>query len=138
MSRVVLISCVSRKLNHRAKARDIYVSDLFRKSLAYAQRLQPDAVYILSAKYGLVHPDDELEPYDLTLTFMPINAARAWADGVLRSLRERTDVGGDHFILLAGEKYRRFLVPHLRSVEVPMLGLGIGQQLHFLGRRLSE
>jgi hypothetical protein len=27
---------------------------------------------------------------------------------------------------LAGENYRKFLIPHLRNYEVPMLGLGIG------------
>ncbi len=49
------------------KAEDLYVSDLFRKSLAYARQLQPAAIFILSAKYGLVRPADPIDPYNLTL-----------------------------------------------------------------------
>ena len=135
---VVLVSCASEKLGHRAKAKDLYISDLFKKSFAFAQRLKPKAVFILSAKHRLVHPDDEIDPYNLTLNDMPSADVEAWADAVFESLQQRTDVEEDHFVFLAGDKYRRYLVPRLRSVEVPMEGLGIGEQLHFLKRRLAE
>lgn len=135
---VVLVSCANEKLDHRAKAKDLYVSDLFRKSFAFAQRLTPKAVFILSAKHRLVHPDDEIDPYNLTLNDMPLADVEAWADAVFEQLRHRTDVEDDHFVFLAGDRYRRYLVPRLRSVEVPMEGLGIGEQLQFLKRRLAE
>jgi hypothetical protein len=138
MSRVVLISCVSQKLAHRAKARDLYVSTLFKLSRAYAEKLKPDAIFILSAKYGLVHADDEIYPYDLTLNTMSAADVKAWAARVLRDLQVRTNVDTDHYTFLAGDKYRKYLEPHLRCVEVPMLGLPIGKQLQFLKRRLSE
>lgn len=138
MKRVVLISCASRKVSHRAKAEDLYVSDLFRLSLAYARQLQPDWLFILSAKHGLVHPNDEIDPYDVTLTTMPIEAVRAWSDMVFDALRQRTSVDADHFIFLAGDRYRRFLAPRLRFTEVPMARLGIGKQLQYLKRRLGE
>ena len=47
MRKIVLISCVSKKLVHAAKVRDIYVSPLFRLNLAYAESLKPDAIYVL-------------------------------------------------------------------------------------------
>jgi len=50
MKRIVLISCVSQKRSCRSKAKDLYISALFKKNLAYAQRLNPDAIYILSAE----------------------------------------------------------------------------------------
>jgi len=53
MKKIVLISCVKRKLPHRVPAKDLYISQLFKLSFAYAQRLRPDAIYILSAKHGL-------------------------------------------------------------------------------------
>lgn len=31
MAVIVLISCVSKKLNHKAKAKDLYISQLFQK-----------------------------------------------------------------------------------------------------------
>jgi len=63
MKRVVLISCVKQKQPGKARARDLYSSPLFRKHLAYAELLAPDAIYILSARYGLVPLDAEIEPY---------------------------------------------------------------------------
>ena len=86
MKKIVLISCVSKKQPHRAKAKDLYISPLFRKNMAYAQKLKPDAVYILSAKYGLLDLEADIEPYDLTLNNMPVGEIKAWAENVLEQL----------------------------------------------------
>ena len=53
MKKIVLISCGKDKCNQRAKARDMYKGSLFKKSLRYAQKLNPDQIFILSAKHGL-------------------------------------------------------------------------------------
>jgi Family of unknown function (DUF6884) len=134
---IALIACASKKRNRRAKAEDLYDSELFRKSLAYAKQMQPAAIFILSAKHGLVQLDDLITPYDVTLNKMSRAQAKAWSDRVLDQLRSRTNVEKDHFVVLAGDRYRRDLVPELRSVEVPMEGLGIGKQLQFLKRQLT-
>ncbi|MGK9370146.1 DUF6884 domain-containing protein [Melioribacter sp. Ez-97] len=138
MSTVVLISCVSKKLSHRAKARDLYVSPLFRMNLKYAQRFSPEQVFILSAKYGLVGLDEEIEPYDVTLNTMSVRERRSWAKKVVTQLREYCDLEKGHFVILAGQKYRQYLLPYLRSYEVPLAGLPIGKQLQFLKRETSR
>lgn len=138
MKKIVLISCVSKKLAHPANARDLYVSPLFRLNLEYAKKLKPDTIYILSAKHGLLDLDTEIEPYNLTLNNMPSRQVQAWAEQVLEHLKERADLSKDHFVLLAGQKYRKFLVPRLASYEVPMEGLTIGRQLRFLSERVHE
>ncbi len=132
MRRIVLIACGARKRSQPSKARDLYVSPLFQKNLRYAERLAPDRIYILSAKYGLLDPDDEVEPYDLTLNAMESAEVRFWAAQVLEQLAQRTDLKQDQFIFLAGAKYRRYLIPHLAHVEVPFEGLTIGKQLRSL------
>lgn len=134
MRKIILISCVSKKLPYKSKARDLYISALFKKNLQFAQKLNPDQTFILSAKYGLVRLDDEIEPYDLTLNTMSTAEIRLWANGVLRQLAEVSDLQQDHFIFLAGDKYRKYLLPRLKNVEIPLQGLRIGEQLH----RLSE
>ena len=134
MKTIVLISCVSKKLTHPAKARDLYVSPLFKKNLAYVQKLKPDAIYILSARYGLVELDQRIEPYDLTLNTMTAQQVKLWADRVLSQLSERADLAKDHFIFLAGQKYRKYILPELASYEIPLEGLPIGKQL----QKLSE
>lgn len=133
MSKVVLISCASKKARHKARARDLYVSDLFRKELQYAVKLAADYIFILSAKYGLVALDQEIEPYDLTLNTMSPPEIEQWALGVLGQLAEKADLQNDEFVFLAGAKYRKYLVPHLGHVQVPLEGLRIGQQLQRLG-----
>ncbi len=37
--KIVLISCVSKKLAHRAKAKELYISTLFKLNLKYATQL---------------------------------------------------------------------------------------------------
>lgn len=48
--KVVLISCVKKKLPGRARVQDLYVSTLFRSNLEFARSLKPDAIYILKTK----------------------------------------------------------------------------------------
>ena len=138
MAKVVLISCVSKKLPRKAKARDLYISQLFRKSLKYAQQLSPKEIYILSAKYGLVPLDKEIEPYDVTLNNMSVQERKSWASKVIPQLREHCDLEKDHFVILAGQKYRQYLLPKLKSYEVPMEGLPIGKGLQFLNEQLQS
>ncbi len=107
-------------------------------NLRYAKRLEPDAIFILSAKYGLLDLDQVIEPYNLTLKTMKSSQIKEWADGVLEQLKKRADLQSDHFIFLAGDKYRKHLTPHLASYEVPLLGMSIGKQLQHLARLSDE
>lgn len=67
----VFISCVKSKRKTKAKARDMYISPLFRYSLKYALSLTSEnKIYILSAKYGLLKLDEVINPYELTLNTM--------------------------------------------------------------------
>ena len=115
-----------------ARARDLYQSALFEKSLAYGERLRPDAMFILSAKHGLLPVDRVIAPYDETLNTKGAAAIQDWAGRVLKDLQRVSDIPRDRFTVLAGEKYRKYLVPHLEHVEVPLEGLPIGKQLQRL------
>jgi len=132
MQRIVLLSCVSKKLDTKSRARDLYISPLFRYALKYAESLDTDKIFILSAKYGLVDLDMEIEPYELTLNGMKSIEKKVWADDVLKQLASESDLDNDEFVFLAGENYRKYIVPHIKNYNVPMQGLGIGKQLKFL------
>jgi hypothetical protein len=134
MGNYVLIACVGDKRSAAAPACDLYQSPLFRKALRYAQRLNPDGIFILSAKYGLVPSNAVIAPYDETLNDKSTPEIRAWADRVLHQLRAVFNLESDHFTILAGQNYRKFLVPSLRHYDVPLEGLGIGKQLQALDR----
>jgi hypothetical protein len=136
MSKIVLISCVSLKQDRPSPARELYVSPLFKKNLAYAESLNPDKIFILSAKYGLLEIDEKVAPYDLTLNTMKMAAVREWADSVLAQLRVKADLKEDQFIFLAGQRYRKYLIPFMGEYQIPMEGLGIGRQLSYLTKAL--
>lgn len=137
MKKIVLISCASKKLDHNAKAKDLYISPLFKFNLQYAISLKPDRIFILSAKYGLVGLDQELEPYNLTLNTMKDAVVKVWAEKITTQLEKVANLQTDNFIFLAGVKYRKHLIPSLKHYEVPLSGLGIGKQLQFLKNKLK-
>jgi cytoplasmic iron level regulating protein YaaA (DUF328/UPF0246 family) len=130
--KIVLISCVSKKLNHKARACELYISPLFKFNLKYANKFNPDKIFILSAKYGLVKLDDEIQTYNQTLNKMKKEDIEKWSENVLEKLNSLTDLGKDEFIFLAGERYRRFIIPKISNYQIPLKGLGIGKQLKFL------
>ena len=96
------------------------------------------ALCLTVAKYGLVDPETEIDPYEETLNTKSDREIRSWANGVLASLRETTDIIRDSFVILAGERYRKHLINYLPNHTVPMQGLGIGQQLKWLKERCTR
>jgi hypothetical protein len=136
---VGLVACASQKLQRPAPARELYVSQLFKKASAYAG-LTCDRWYILSAKHGLVHPETVLEPYDQRLSGSRTSSVnKEWAARVRKQLTEELDgIGNARLIALAGEQYRTILRDIPWPYEVPLQGLGIGQQLGWLTRKLAE
>ena len=138
MARIVLVSCVSKKLPHKAKAKDLYVSSLFKYCLKYSESFNPDKVFILSAEHGLLGLEQEIEPYNRTLNNMPAREIRVWAEDVLAQLRKVFDLDKDEFIFLAGRKYRKYLIPHIRNYKVPLESLSIGKQLKYLKDAVSK
>lgn len=57
MKKIVLIACSSKKRKEKALVKDIYISALFKYSYEYAQKLNPDNIFVLSAKYGLLETE---------------------------------------------------------------------------------
>lgn len=134
----VLISCVSQKLDEKAKAQDLYISSLFKKNLQFARSLHPDQIFILSAKYGLLELDDVIDTYNVSLNNLKSKDVRDWSNMVLSQLRRKTDIDNDEFVFLAGEKYRKYLMPHIQNFTIPMLGLKIGKQLQWLTKHINN
>lgn len=133
MKSLGLISCTKSKRNYPCKASEMYqASDLFRKAYAYAIK-NYDFVAILSAKYGLLLPDDEIEPYNLTLNDMNSQQRKEWVKKVLSQMKNKLrleDFGKIFFH--AGKKYREQLIPKLENMgiqcKVPLEALSIGKQ----------
>ena len=131
-----LVSCVSGKLESPAPACELYTSQWFGLTRRFVENTGAPW-FILSAEHGLVDPDHVIAPYERTLNTMGIDARRDWA----RRVKVQMDAvlpAVDRCVVLAGERYREFLIDYLRTryvVDVPMQGLAIGQQLQWLSRR---
>ena len=133
MKSLGLVPCASLKQEYPCKASEMYsASDFFRKAYAYATK-NYDFVAILSAKYGLLFPDDKIEPYDLTLNDMKSQQRKEWAEIVFNQMKSRLRLEDfDKLFFHAGKKYRQYLVPKLENIgiqcEIPLGHLGIGKQ----------
>jgi hypothetical protein len=141
--RVGLVGCVKEKSAQPRRARELYLSTLFRGRRAYVEQ-SCDEWWILSAKHGLVHPDEMLDPYDVTLKNQASVKRRAWSRSVLEAIDTRVrPTRNDVFEIHAGAEYREFgLIEGLAErgcdVLVPTQGLGIGKQLQFYQRTQHE
>jgi hypothetical protein len=137
---VYLVSCVSHKRKEPSHARDLYVSDWFRKARGYAEA-SGCPWFILSAKHGLVAPDQMVAPYERTLNNMPVAERKQWARRVLLQMDNAVPALAQ-VVFLGGQRYREFLTAELRSrkvaVAVPMIGLRIGEQLRWLIRHTAQ
>ena len=136
---IYLVPCASRKRSSRAPACDLYESALFRKMRAVVDELGTPW-FILSAKYGLVHPDQPVDPYDLTLKDMRVSERRLWAGKVIGQM-ERVLPPADRVVVFAGMTYRQFLMDWLKGrspvVETPLAHLPIGRQQQYLDAWLT-
>jgi len=137
MKKIVLIACASKKLDKKTKAKDLYISPLFKLGLRYAYSLNPGKIFIISAKHGLFRLDKEIGPYNLTLNNMKDSEIRIWASGVLKQLKKEANLDKDEIIFLAGKKYRKYLIPGIKNYKIPLQGLGIGKQLKFLKENVN-
>lgn len=114
-------------------AKELYISPLFRKAWTYAKTLAADRIYILSAKYGLLRPDEKITSYNETLLKKPVAECKKWANDVLHSLQmENINLQNDEFVILAGERYYKFIINGIRHYQLPYNGKRIGEILKFL------
>lgn len=128
MRTLVLIACSGRKLMTAAPARSLYQGQLFKSSVRCAEEADlPWAV--LSAKLGLVMPDQVIQPYEQRLTGRREEQLR-WASRVIPKLES---LGPTAIVFLAGKNYRTPLIPWCQEKAIPwqapLEGMTIGLQL---------
>lgn len=154
MRTIYLLGCSKRKAERPCAAEHLYQGDLFAKSLAYARLHALDEnIRVLSARYHVVRLHQKLGVYDETLNRMSARKRRAWGAAVTHALSIQfgtavkgggiwPPMGGVHFVILAGRKYRDVITGMIEASEstweAPMAGLGIGEQLAWLKEELRR
>jgi hypothetical protein len=129
-----LVACCKKKLSVPSKAEDLYISSLFRHASLYCKQ-QYKSWFILSAMYGLIAPSELIEPYNITLKEKTRLERQEWGRNVFEQLRTK-NLQSEVFCLHAGRLYCEPL-QHLINSQLPMRGMGIGQQLAWYSSRLK-
>lgn len=143
--RIGIVGCSKIKLKNAAAAKDLYTSRYFKTSFAWASKFT-DKVFIVSSKYGLLHPDKVIQPYDYTFSKsvktasgpIPKEVINAWGARAASQLRLILRPG-DELIFLAGKEY---FEPIIRSIgpvkwQAPFKHFGIGSRAHLMQQQLK-
>lgn len=139
---IVLLGCVKSKRAGRWPARNLYTSSLFLGRMAHAESTGKPW-FVLSAKYGLVAPDDEIEDYDVSLIKASRLERESWARNVLAGLDEKYGALSNKVVEIhAGLEYRATtLLKGVRdrggTISVPLSGMRFGEQLRWYARQSS-
>ncbi|WP_375461027.1 DUF6884 domain-containing protein [uncultured Enterovirga sp.] len=132
---VAVVSCGRQKSQAADQAQYLYTSSLFRNNLLLARELSAKQ-FIMSAHHGLLLPNQVIEPYDVALSNLPLEARIEWGERVAAQLIQRTE--GRIIVSLAGMGYNRFIDPALhacgRELISPFSGLGLGRRQAFAKR----
>jgi hypothetical protein len=121
---ICIISCGQIKLNRPAKASDLYIGRLFKSALKFARRnFDENAIFIISAKYGLIPTNKIIAPYDNVigkneLITIEMVIAQAELLGILNQ----------EIMVIGGKKYYDFIKKVFKDTYMinPIEGLTIG------------
>ena len=130
--RVALVGCCAQKALVPCAARDMYRSPLFRAARAYAEATCQQW-FILSAKFGLVHPNELIHPYDQRLE----RENARWGERVGQQIDDALPFpafANAELVVLAGKDYANAISFAGRefSWSEPLEGLGIGDRIRWL------
>jgi hypothetical protein len=143
---LVLMACSSVKLDHPAKALDLYRGVMYQSYRKHVSRTEPPTVIILSALHGFVSADTVLAPYDQRMT--PARSVIMMSDLAHWMQGAQWPTSADHIFLAGGALYRtvmRSAIGHLVStgaisgrVEIQETSGAIGVQRSQLGEYLRR
>lgn len=141
MATWALISCSKLKADHPCSVKEMYwPSALFRGAWRVA-KMKGQKALILSAKYGVLLPEQIIDPYDKTLYRMTKQERAEWRTAVLDVLFKLLNPS-DKVISYLPRLYAEGIIEALKGkgyeVEEPIAGLGRGQRLKWFKDRLQE
>ena len=123
-----LIACGSKKRNTPCQAKDLYISSLFVATRRYVEK-RTLRWAILSAKHGVLLPEQLVQPYNVRLGSLPARSKKVWAERTREQLLSLFP--GETFLVLAGQDYFQAVegLPYARPIPE---GFRIGQQIAWL------
>lgn len=114
--KIVITQCSSRKSDgFQRYAIDMYRGALYKARLNYIKEVvNPDRIYILSAKYGLIDQYTLIQPYDLNL----MDCTEEYKMGLYKSAVDKAESlfsKTDEIIFIGGASYLKPLYTELKE-----------------------
>lgn len=104
---LVITSCSAKKKGTTMRAIDLYDGDFFKKVKKFA-KIHGFDLRIISAKYGLISPNDKIAPYDLEIkNSKDIEELQKKINPIL----EKTLIKYDKILIIMGENYKKIISP---------------------------
>lgn len=129
MRTLVILACSKRKVNHAARAIDLYQGGLFTLGKAFAAKIKAD-IWIISAKYGLIPAGVYITPYEQRMT--PDRVKELLADVIFYARTGDLLKRYEQIYVVAGKLYQRLLKPWWDQRFLSLVTKGIGRSLHEL------
>lgn len=131
---LVILACSQKKATKPVPARDLYLGSLFKLGRKFAEVHHFDYV-ILSAKYGLLRPEQVIAPYDQRIA--NISDVRRIREMVITPLKAIL-ASYEKVVVIGGNLYRKVLEP-IKSAKFEEISdsRGIGGMLQQLKRRIA-
>lgn len=134
---VVLVGCTRSKAPAARPAAELFTGARFTKARELAIRSRKPW-YVLSAKFGLLAPDELVAPYDVYLPDQSLEYRDAWGRWVTAQLAARHELRGAVVEVHAGQAYceplRRPFEEAGAVLRLPLAGLRQGEQLAYYDR----
>lgn len=133
--KIALIGCSKKKKDVTCEASQLYSeSVLFYKTYKYCLKESYDKVFILSAKYLLLKPEQIICPYDMTIKSFSPNEKKQWAEQCFEQIKQQ-NLEQENFDFFTGIDYYKYLSNFLPNSTNFFKGLSIGQRLQFLNNQ---
>ena len=134
---IIIISCGKRKLEGKAKAKDLYIGSLYHQKLEYVKTLYPNhEFYIISAKHGLIHQDVVISSYDRVLPSSS-EEFKEWTDLVNNQLQIFDSK--EEVLFLGGTRYYVPVDEYFTGKKyAPLVGKSLGGGKAYLHKSVIE
>lgn len=123
-----IVACGEKKLPYPTKAKNLYQGSYFTACFNYAKEMS-DSIYIISAKHGLIKPDEVISPYNLR-----INDEEAITAQEVKEQAQQLKILDSEIVVLGGNEYVKFIKKIWPNAKQVLKG-GLLRQIKWLGEQ---